>query len=821
MEHAEENAAALEELRQRNYFLNKVLSCLPDLTFIWDQDGRYLDYWAANPGLLLTPPEKLLGSRFNELLPPETAQLFESALQKCRNSGEAVSVEYSLSLPRGETYLEARICPVDHELFVVHIRDVSSRIETEQAETALLARQKRHQETIISIAKNENVAAGLLPEAFKVITELAANAICCERVSVWLLSEDRSTLRCSTLYLLSKGVHTLEAEVRAAHYPQYFETLTSDRVIDAHNARFDPRTAELADDYLIPNDITSMLDAVVRVGGEEVGVVCFEHTTTPRVWSSDEVAFAGEVADQVSQTLLNRERIGALRSLEESYAVLEERVRQRTAELRESELRFREVIENIREVFWMTDPSNRKGLFLSKAYEEVWGRSRESWFENAMSFLDVIHPDDRERVEKAMAKQTRGEFDEVYRIFGKDGAVRWIRDRAFPVRDDSGAVVRLAGIAEDITDAKVAEQQLQESQDFFSSIVDNLPLMIFVKEARNLSYIRLNYAGEQLLGLKSGDVIGKSDFDLFPAEQAAFFVGKDREVLDAGEMLDIPEEPVDTMFIGRRILHTKKIPLYDQDGRPAYLVGISEDITQRKNQELSLRRAERLASIGTLAAGIAHDINNPLGLIQLEAESLIRAGETGAEAKAQGLQKICEHVQRCSKIVRNILQFSREQTSDKKVCDVAVVVENAVRLTSRHAQRHLISIQPLIIDSDILVVGNAVELEQVLVNLLHNAIHASQTGMSVAVTAQRIGDVAQITVRDSGRGMSERELQQAMDPFFTTRQTEGGTGLGLSVCHGIISDHQGQLDIQSELDQGTEVAIRIPLYVSPPERETP
>ncbi|MDN5942087.1 MAG: PAS domain S-box protein, partial [Nitrospira sp.] len=133
--------------------------------------------------------------------------------------------------------------------------------------------------------------------------------------------------------------------------------------------------------------------------------------------------------------------------------------------------------------------------------------------------------------------------------------------------------------ARDITERKRAEEALRRSEAFITSVVENLPSMIFVKDAKDLTFISLNKAGEALLGRSREDVIGRSDYDFFPKEEAEFFTIIDRQVLKTGSLLDIPEEPIETKHQGRRLLHTKKIPMYDDKGTPQYLLGISEDIT--------------------------------------------------------------------------------------------------------------------------------------------------------------------------------------------------------------------------------------------------
>ena len=150
--------------------------------------------------------------------------------------------------------------------------------------------------------------------------------------------------------------------------------------------------------------------------------------------------------------------------------------------------------------------------------------------------------------------------------------------------------VGLRGAIIDITEHKQAEEKLRRINVFLNSIVENIPDMIFLKDARELRFIRFNRAGENLLGLSRDDVLGKNDYDFFPKEQADSFTEKDREVLHGKELVDIPEEPIQTRNKGERTLHTKKVPILSAEGEPEYLLGISEDITERKRTEEELHR---------------------------------------------------------------------------------------------------------------------------------------------------------------------------------------------------------------------------------------
>jgi len=406
--------------------------------------------------------------------------------------------------------------------------------------------------------------------------------------------------------------------------------------------------------------------------------------------------------------------LAEISSLRRENAALEQKLEASEAARREHEERFRDFAENIQEVFWIDTPNLGKTLYASLAYEEIWGRSCQSLYENPRSFIDAIHPHDRDRITTRIESRGWEGFCEEYRIIRPDGEIRWIRDRAWPIRDESGKTIRVVGIAQDIsshkaaeaslrkyeqmvsttpdlmafvdtnyryqavnksyaeffgkpqefiagrlvadilgsakfdeikpsldeclsgklinyqhwidtpkkgkryfdvhyhpavnsdgsvfgvvadvrdiTDLKLVEQNLRENEIFLTAIVENIPDMIFVKDAKNLQFLRFNEAGEKLIGYPREALIGKTDYDFFPKSEADFYTTKDREVLSGKTLLDIPEEVIQSKSQGTRYLHTKKIPILDDHGTPQYLLGISEDITGRKETEERLRKGER------------------------------------------------------------------------------------------------------------------------------------------------------------------------------------------------------------------------------------
>ena len=247
------------------------------------------------------------------------------------------------------------------------------------------------------------------------------------------------------------------------------------------------------------------------------------------------------------------------------------------------------------------------------------------------------------------------------------------------------------------------------------------------------------------------------------------------------------------------------------DGQPAVQI-TAFDITRRKEAEAAMRRNERLASIGTLAAGIAHEINNPLGAIMLYAETAMgdQSEQHSTTSRDEALQKIIQQTERCARIVKSVLQFSRQTVSEKSPLDLRQAAEVSKDLVTRIARDQGVRVDYDVPDQVSQVVMDPTEIEQVLFNLINNAIQASPRGSCVRVGLAQEAGVIRIVVTDEGQGITSDELPRVFDPFYTTRQMSGGTGLGMSIVHGIVTKHGGTIDIDSRPGQGTKVSIAIP-----------
>jgi PAS domain S-box-containing protein len=302
--------------------------------------------------------------------------------------------------------------------------------------------------------------------------------------------------------------------------------------------------------------------------------------STYRLITKDGSTIVGEV----SGSPVRREGVvvGAIAAVRDISA------RQRAEDdLRESERKYYSLFEFLPVAVYEMDfeanivAANRAMFEMFKGTEKDLAKGFKAW--------RLLSPEAVVTSQANIQKLLKGEP-----VGGTEYTLRRLDGSAFPaivvssVVHCSGRPTGLLGAVVDITDRKKAEEDLRRMNVFLDSIVENIPNMVFLKDARELRFVRLNRAGEELLGFSRADLLGKSDYDFFPKEQADFFAAKDREVLRGTELVEIPEEPLQTRRKGERILHTKKVPIMDANGEPGFLLGISEDITARKEVERKL-----------------------------------------------------------------------------------------------------------------------------------------------------------------------------------------------------------------------------------------
>ncbi len=375
----------------------------------------------------------------------------------------------------------------------------------------------------------------------------------------------------------------------------------------------------------------------------------------------------------------------------------------------------------------------------------------------------------------------------------------------------------------DVTNKKKAETKYSSLSSLKNSILENLPVILFVKDAKELRYVEWNKAAEEITGLSKEDMLGKNDYDLWPKEEADFFQKKDREVLTAGELLDIPEEPISTKK-GTHIMHTTKIPLYDNDGKESYLLGISEDITAKQKTELALRQSQKMDALGRLTGGIAHDFNNSLNVVLGYSEMLIE--------KLQDNPKLCQYAdniynagRRSERLTKKLLNFSREKNiQEAEIINVTDILIDERDMLEKTLTAN-INLKMDLEDNLSNVWLEPGDFEDALLNLSINAMHAMHGKGDLLITTKnqyldeinsrnlnlQAGYYVELTLSDTGCGMSQEVQSRIFDPFFSTKGKDG-TGLGLSQVYGFVHSSGGAIKVYSEPDHGTRFSLYFPRY---------
>jgi PAS domain S-box-containing protein len=381
-------------------------------------------------------------------------------------------------------------------------------------------------------------------------------------------------------------------------------------------------------------------------------------------------------------------------------------------------------------------------------------------------------------------------------------------------------------IAESNRQLQTANTELRRSETFLDSVVDNIPAMVFVKDAADLRFVRFNRAGEELIGLARTDLIGKSDYDLFPADEADFFTAKDREVLASGQMIDVAEEPIDTPH-GRRILHTKKIPVIDEAGKPAYLLGISEDITERKQADDEVRAARLEADRANRAkteflSRMSHELRTPLNAI-LGFSQLLEMDELTRE-QHENVAYISQAGRHLLDLINEVLDISRiesgQMTISREPVALADVLHDLVALVRPLADRRKIVLDASNAIADgAYVLADRQRLNQVLLNLLSNAVKYNREGGAIGVRAETSeSGTVRIAITDTGYGIAAEHvgrLFHAFDRLGAERGSVEGTGMGLALSKGLIEAMGGTIGVESTLDIGTTFWVELAVAEAP------
>jgi PAS domain S-box-containing protein len=503
--------------------------------------------------------------------------------------------------------------------------------------------------------------------------------------------------------------------------------------------------------------------------------------------------------------------------------------------LRKTKERMQRLVESTGVVPCESDAERTQFRYVGPQAAKLLGQPLEHWYRRDF-WVSHIHPDDRERVLRCFenCRTSRAASCECeYRMVAADGHPVWVRDiLSLEFADRVPRSIRAFLI--DVTEQRQMEQAVQVSEERLRYALDATSEAVW---DWNIETDEVFFSPRWFtsLGYDPGEL---------PHQMSTWQVRVHPEDWPrVREVLDRHFEGETPIYTCENRLRTKsgawrwnlargKVVARDEQGRPLRMVGVDVDISERKRieEELArhrhhleelvatrtaelehsyrkLRHAERLASIGTFAAGIAHQINNPVGGILLAAQYAATAQDDPAAIDG-ALEDIVADTRRCGQIVRNLLRFAQEDTTDKVPRDLNGFVRACATYLARRIEEAGAELE-LGLDPGLPPVSlNETAMGEVLSNLLQNSLEAGAKHIALRTRAGQAS--ARLVVEDDGRGVAPEDKHHVFDPFFSRRQGRGGTGLGLSIGHGIVADHGGTIELESEPGHGTTVTIELP-----------
>jgi len=767
-------------------------------------------------------------------------------------------------------------------------RHDSIRYNIENSIDESKTRLKKQNEALVELTKCTWDSINLTA-AIRSVTIVTAQTINVARVSIWLYDDNSSKINLINLFELNKNRHSDGSELLKSDYPSYFQALEREEHIVAADAQKDFRAKAFADSYLIPAGITSILDVPIRISGQTIGVLCLEHTGPTREWELDEQNFARAIADVVSMILGNRERMMTQQALKRETTLVEllKTVVVVAHEARTIEEALQTCASTICEslgwefgaVFLQERSSEEPVAALCYANDKEIQRAACDidilTFSRNLGLIDQVRTTGTPVWIGSLTVDSNPQVKEIIDRLAFQSAFGFpimIQNKvtgvlAFFSRQNEEPDVKLIGILTSIgqqlgrvIERKRADEDLIEAKQFLHQVIDSIPNLIFVKDPQG-KYKLANSALARIYGKTTGSVLGKTDAD-FIEDKARLEKNHqvEKQIIDNWDEFVNSEEEFRDAKGNRHFFQTVRRPLFG-DGGVEYILGISTDLTKRKVLEGQLQHAQKMESIGQLAAGIAHEINTPtqyvsdnLKFIQgsfdnitviLEKYDSLRQALKSCEAGIEHLgnveaeirkadleylkeeiptaiQESLEGISRIAKIVQSMKEFAHPGKEEKSMVDINRAIESTITV-ARNEWKYCCEMETDFDPSLPKVPCLLGEFNQVILNLIINATHAigdvigdgSEKGKITVTTANIEDKWAEVRIADTGRGIPPEVQNRIFEPFFTTKKKGSGLGQGLAISYSaIVEKHHGQLTFETESGQGTVFIIRLPVEAS-------
>lgn len=515
---------------------------------------------------------------------------------------------------------------------------------------------------------------------------------------------------------------------------------------------------------------------------------------------------------------------------------------------------FTTLLDNIPDRIYFKDEKSRF-IRINRALTKLFGLSKpeEAYGKTDADYYGAEHAREALEDEKRVMETGEPLLNKVEYEALQDGSRTWSLTTKLPLRDRKGRIVGTCGISREISEIKEMESALVAERNLLRAVIDNVPDHIFLKDAEG-HYLLDNAAHMKWLGASNrSQIVGRTVFDFFPQEIAQKYHEADLPVLRSGKPVVNQEESSVDAFGNAHWALLTKVPWITEDGQVHGMVCVKRDITEQKLAEKHLREAnaelagameklqsahtelrgvqlqlieaEKMKMIGRLAAGVAHEVKNPLAILKMGIDFLKQSPPEDETAQVI-IKEMEEAVQRADSVIRGLLDFSRPKQLEKKRANLNALVEDALKLVKvemKGAFDVVRELEPTLPE----IALDADKISHVLVNLLTNAIHAMGNGgtLTVRTSAKQLTGVGEniagstsesfrvgqgvvvLEIDDTGHGIPEDKLSKIFEPFFTTKPTGKGTGLGLAVVKTIIDLHGATIDVCNLPERGARVRI--------------
>lgn len=469
---------------------------------------------------------------------------------------------------------------------------------------------------------------------------------------------------------------------------------------------------------------------------------------------------------------------------------------------------YRDLFDNIQEGAYFSTPDGRL-IEVNNALVRMLGYdSREELLavQSEKLYLDPAH---REESKRALHQFGRLRNHEAA-LLRRDGSIIYVLENSFVIRDEAAQVIEYRGVLLDITEMKHVQSQLLREHDFNTQILNHTQSLIAVVDTAGL----VSYANRRCCEIATG-----GEGDLVGLRLETIVVSSHRHLLRDALQSALDGMPINNVELplvrDREIIGSFSVnlsPMRNPAGEVNSIVAVMTDITDIAMLQAKLMHTEKMAAVGQLVSGVAHEVNNPLTAILGFADLLLENPETSMDAK-DDLEVIVQEAQRTREIVQNLLSFARQTPPEKQPVDVNQVLRRTISLRSYDLNNHGIELQECLDPQLPEVIGDAHQLQQVFLNILNNACDAvRETGRRgrIVVATEKVAGSVELRFCDNGTGVATPE--RIFDPFYTTKDVGKGTGLGLSICYGIVREHGGEIQCFNNQDSpGATFCVRLPL----------